>query len=46
MLNNIKKKIVVELGHSNRLKITSTLEKFTSTMTFKSISPEWFDIFS
>ena len=33
----MKKKSVAELGHSDRLKFTSTLAIFTSTLAFKSI---------
>ena len=47
MLNDIemKKKSVAEKSHSDCSKISSTLTKFSSTLAFKFISPEWLGIF-
>ena len=40
-----EKKSIVELGHNGRLKFSSTLKKFTSTLAFTSISFKWLGIF-
>ena len=41
----MKKKTIMELGHNGRLKIYVDPKNFTSTHTFKSLSPKWLGIF-